>query len=239
MTVTAAPRTRHPSLRIAVLIGSFLLLGLIGLGVVSIAAWMADPCSPECTSASGSSYADLQEAVLGLGGLVYLAATIPLAILRARRIVWLVPVCAFLLVTVGGVAILASGAEGGPCDCGYGVKATSVTAFVAWSSAAPSSSATRAARGSIAVAGPAFPLRRAATVGQTSPSLPPKLRNRRPHTFSLQLDISEGPRDGAVIAFLDPWQAGAEMVCAHTPRLWPYRGQRPPQRLPAGDTEVG
>jgi hypothetical protein len=120
VTRTPAPGTKHPSLRIAVLIGVYLLFGLLGLGIVSIAAWFADPCGPECASVSGSGYADLQEAVLGLGGLVYLVASVPLAILRARRIVWLVPLLACALVTIGGVAILATGAEGGLCDCGFG-----------------------------------------------------------------------------------------------------------------------
>lgn len=124
MTLAATTRTKHPSLRIATLIGVYLLLGLIGLGVVSIAAWMADPCGPFCTSASGSSYADLQDTVLGLGGFVYLMAAVPLAMLRARRIVWLIPPLVFALVTIGGVAILATGAKGDLCDCGYGAGVT-------------------------------------------------------------------------------------------------------------------
>ena len=77
-------------------------------------------CGPFCTSASGSSYADLRDTVLGLGGFVYLMAAVPLAMLRARRIVWLIPPLVFALVTIGGVAILATGAKGGLCDCGYG-----------------------------------------------------------------------------------------------------------------------
>lgn len=123
MNVAATPPTKHPSLRMAALIGVYGLLGLIGLGIVTIAAWMADPCSPDCTSVSGSSYADLQESVLGLGGMIYLLSSVPLAMLRGRRVVWLIPVVAFLVVTVGGVALLATGAEGGQCDCGFGATA--------------------------------------------------------------------------------------------------------------------
>jgi hypothetical protein len=112
------PRASHPQPRIGLVIAVYVLLGAIGLGVVTLAAWMSDPCSPFCASASGSSYDELQSAVLGMGGFLYLAASIPLAILRSRRIVWLIPFLAFVVVTVGGVAILALGAEGGVCDCG-------------------------------------------------------------------------------------------------------------------------
>ena len=51
-------------------------------------------------------------------------AAVPLAMLRARRIVWLIPPLVFALVTIGGVAILATGAKGGLCDCGYGAGVT-------------------------------------------------------------------------------------------------------------------
>lgn len=131
MTLTATTRTHHPNTRIALLIGLYVLLGLIGLAFVGIAAWASDPCSPDCTSASGSSYADLQESVLGLGGIVYLLASIPLAAFRARRAVWLVPVLAFAVVTIGVVALLSSGARGGECDCGFGVRAASCSARAA------------------------------------------------------------------------------------------------------------
>lgn len=125
MSVTAAPRTRHPSLRIAVLIGWYLFLGSIAWATVALAGWMADPCSPDCTSVSGSDYAETRDAVLGLGGLLYILACVPLAVLRTRGIVWLVPVLAFLVVTVGGIAMLST-AKGGLCDCGLGAQPAAV-----------------------------------------------------------------------------------------------------------------
>lgn len=59
---------------------------------------------------------------MGLGGLIYILACVPLAMLRTRWIVWLVPLVAFLVVTVGGVALLST-ANGGLCDCGFGAQA--------------------------------------------------------------------------------------------------------------------
>jgi hypothetical protein len=113
------PRLLGPRVRTALLIALYLALGLVSLAIVGLTAWMADPCGPSCVSASGSSYDELQGAVLGLGGVLYVGASVPLAILRSRGIVWLVPILAFLVVTVGGVALLVTAAEGGLCECGF------------------------------------------------------------------------------------------------------------------------
>ncbi|HSC49914.1 MAG TPA: hypothetical protein VLD16_06585 [Gaiellaceae bacterium] len=126
MSATAAPPEGNPTRKVTGLVVWYVVLGAVGWGIVEIAAWMADPCSPQCASVSGSDYADTRDAVLGLGGLIYILACVPLAMLRTRGIVWLVPLVAFLVVTVGGIALLST-AKGGLCDCGFGARAPAET----------------------------------------------------------------------------------------------------------------
>ena len=113
---------KHGGARTAGLILTYIVLGLIGMGVAGVAVWFADPCSPFAASSEGTAYTDFADGVMGGFGILYVAASIPLAIWRRRKIAWLIVALAFLAATVGAVAVLLTAAPGGTfCDLGGGL----------------------------------------------------------------------------------------------------------------------
>ena len=111
MSATLATNGGSSTGRIVVLIITYIVCGLIGLGIAGIAVLFADPCGLFYTSSSDSHYTDATDAIMGLGGIAYLLASIPLAMLRERRIVWLISPLAAALVTVGAVALIVMAAD--------------------------------------------------------------------------------------------------------------------------------
>ena len=118
MNATLATKGGSSTGRIAVLIITYIVCGLIGLGIAGIAVLFGDPCGPFYPSSSDSPYTEATDAIMGLGGIAYLLASIPLAMLRERRIVWLISPLAAVLVTVGAVALIVMAADnpGNTCD---------------------------------------------------------------------------------------------------------------------------
>ena len=108
-------------MRMTGLIAAYIVLGVVGMTVAGVGVWMADPCSPFAASSEGTAYTGFADSVMGGFGMLYLAASIPLAIWRRRTVAWLIVVVAFLASVVGAVAVLLTAAPGGTfCDLGGG-----------------------------------------------------------------------------------------------------------------------
>ena len=113
---------RHATARLTGLILTYVVLGLIGMGVAGVGVFFADPCSPFAASSEGTAYTDFADTVMGGFGMLYVAASVPLAIWRKRKIAWLIVALAFLASAVGAVAVLLTAAPGGTfCDLGGGL----------------------------------------------------------------------------------------------------------------------
>lgn len=105
----------------AALVVTYVVLGLVGMMVTGVGVWFADPCSPFAASSAATAYTDFSDTVIFGFGCLYLAASVPLAIWRKRKIAWLIVVVAFLATTIGAVAVLLTAAPGGTfCDLGDG-----------------------------------------------------------------------------------------------------------------------
>lgn len=113
------PPTRRHTARMTALIVTYILLGLIAMGLTELVLGFNDPCGPFAASSQSTPYTDFSDSVRGGFGFLYLAGSIPLAIWRRRKIAWLVVVLTFLVVTAGAIAVVAGEAPAGTyCDLG-------------------------------------------------------------------------------------------------------------------------